>query len=70
MADLGKNSHRMALLKGLDRATGATEFGTSIVIGSILAQNYVLLAQTPPAPGKPSMNEVRAQVEKHRFQPA
>ncbi len=68
MADLGKNAHRLALFKGLDTATGGTELGTSIAIGGILAQNYALLAQTPPAPGKPSFEEVRAEIEKHRFQ--
>lgn len=68
MADLGKNTHRLALFKGLDRAMGSTELGASIAIGGILAQNYALLAQTPPAPGKPSFEEVRAEIEKHRFQ--
>ncbi len=68
MADLGKNSHRLALFKSLDRATGSTELGTSVAIGGILAMNYALLAQTPPAPGKPSFEEVREHVEQNRFQ--
>lgn len=68
MADLGQNSHRLALFKSLDRATGSTELGTSVAIGGILAMNYALLAQTPPAPGKPSFEEVREHVEQSRFQ--
>lgn len=67
IADAGANATRLALYSSLNQAMGATQRAVRTYIGSSLAMNAAILAVTPDASNKPSLEEVKKGLDSQRL---
>lgn len=67
IADAGKNASRLALYASLVDAMDSTRHGVDIYIGSALATNAAILATLPDTPERPTLEEIRKNLDAQRL---
>lgn len=67
IAEVGANTSRLALYSSLDQAMESTRRAVATYIGSMLANNAAIILKTPDAPSKPTLQQIRKELEAQRF---
>lgn len=67
VAEAGANTTRLALYSSLNQAMGATQRAVQIYMGSSLAMNAAILAVTPDAHDKPSLEAIKKGLDSQKL---